>query len=319
MSDRSYNSYTRLILIMGFLFLGLLGSYTAFFDPYWIWRQQPPWLEVHDGHNRVLDVRLRHAKALQLLSRRPEQVILGSSRVYRGFDTDQGLAKGAYNLGLPRLRIAEADAYVRHLLHFTPMKRMILGLDLLMFDADETFISGFDRDLGDRKYVLGAVPASFFTTLAFNDSRLAMHSKSKNDGAWRRNGFRYSNNRDEASIQKVYDRFQHHRISQKQYDQLDQLFKRLVDNGVDVEVYLSPMSKPHLQHFTDIGDMPAFMQWREKVVAIAAENGLVCHDFSTSSPFSSEDIHDNSTAHWVDASHFQPAVGEWILNQMLVH
>lgn len=318
MNDRRYSSYSRLILVMGFICLGILGGYTAFFDPYWIWRQQPPWLEVHEGHNRVLDVRLRHSKAIQLLTRRPEHVILGSSRVYRGFDTDQGLAKGAYNLGLPRLRIAEADAYVRHLLHFSPMKTLVVGLDFLMFDADETFISGFDPDLGSRKYVLGAVPASFFTAQAFNDSRLAMTSKSKNDGAWRRNGFRYSNDRDEASIQNVYDRFQHHRISEKQYEQLGQMLKRIAENKVQVSLYLSPMSKAHLEHFKDVGDMQAFIQWREKVCSIAAEHGIVCHDFSTSSPFSNETVSEKSTDHWVDASHFQPVVGEWILNEMRV-
>ncbi len=145
-----------------------------------------------------------------------------------------------------------------------------------------------------------------------------MTSQSKNDGAWRRNGFRYSNDRDEASIKNVYDRFQHHRISEKQYEQLGQMLKRLAESKVEVSLYLSPMSKAHLEHFKDVGDMPAFMQWREKVGATASEHGIVCHDFSTSSPFSNENVSEKSTDHWVDVSHFQPVVGEWILNEMRV-
>ncbi len=318
MSNRKYSNYTKIIFATGFLILGALGGFTAFYDPYWIWREQPPWLEVHEGHNRVLDVRLRHAKAIQILNRDCQYVILGSSRVYRGFDTDQGLAKGAYNLGLPRLRIAEADAYVRHLLHFSSIKHLVLGLDYLMFDADETFISGFDPDLGDRKYVLTAVPASFFTLQAFHDSRLAMNSVSKNDGAWRRNGFRYSNDRDQASIQKVYDRFQHHRITEKQYEQLGSMLQRLNDAGVEVSLYLSPMSKPHMNFFQETGSLQLFNDWRQRVAEISADYGIICHDFSISTAFSKEEITEISTDHWVDASHFQPPVGQWILNQIQV-
>ncbi|MCP4292587.1 MAG: hypothetical protein GY780_12225 [bacterium] len=309
----NYSNYTRQILILGIALLLALGSYTAYNDPYWIFRESPPWLEAHKGHNRVLDIRLRHAKAMQLLTRQPEHVILGSSRVYRGFDMNQC---DGFNLGLPRLRIAEAEAYVRHLIHFTPVKRLVLGLDYLMFDADETFIAGFDPDLGSRKYVLAAWPASFFTRQAYDDSELAIKSKTRNDGFWHRNGFRFSIGRDQESLEGVYKKFQRHRITKIQYDQLASLLDRLLNAEVDTAIYLSPMSKPHLEFFEESGDLGNFNVWRTTVIGIAREKGIPVHDFSTSSPFSEEDIREESSDHWVDASHFQPMVGDWILGEM---
>ena len=316
MGGSNFKNYTRMILGLGLLALGALGAFTAYQDPYWIWREKPPWLEAHGGHNRVLDVRLRHAKAMQVLTRQPEHVILGSSRVYRGFDMEHCTGHQAYNLGLPRLRIAEAESYVRHLIHFVPLKRLVLGLDFLMFDADEPFVSGFDPELGSRKYVLAAWPASFFTTQAYDDSQLALHSQTRNDGYWDRNGFRFSNERDKGSLQGVFDRFQSHRVTDKQYAQLDQLLNHLRDANVKTDIYLSPMSKPHLEFFKDHGDWESFNSWRSRVLQIAAEHGVACHDFSTTSPFSEEDVQEQSTEHWVDSSHFQPVVGDWILNQI---
>lgn len=243
-------------------------------------------------------------------------VPLGSSRVYSGFDMEHCKDHNAYNLGLPRLRIAEAESYVRHLIHFVPLKRMVLGLDYLMFDADETFISGFDHDLGSRKYILTAWPASFFTTQAFDDAQLALHSKTRNDGMWFRNGFRFSNGRDTESLQGVFDKFQSHRITEKQYEKLADLLDQLQDAEVETVIYLSPMSKPHLEFFKSNGDIESFNFWRSKVASIATGHGVPFYDFSASSPFSEEDVYEHSTEHWVDAPHFQPAVGNWILDQI---
>ncbi len=316
MAKGNFKIYTGLILGLGLCALAALGSYTAWQDPYWIWRESPTWLKIHHGHNRVLDIRLRHAKAMQILTRQPSHVILGSSRVYRGFDMEHCTGHNAYNLGLPRLRIAEAEAYVRHLIHFAPLEKLVLGLDYLMFDADETSIAGFDPDLGSRKYVLAAWPASFFTSQAYKDTRLALNSKTRNDGFWRRNGFRYSNTRDKGSLEGVFNRFQSHRITEKQYQNLADLLQRLKDADIETIIYLSPMSKPHLEFFKDNNDWENFNNWRQRVLDIAARQGIVCRDFSTSSPFSAEDVREHSTDHWVDASHFKPVVGDWILKQL---
>jgi len=291
MTKGNFKIYTGLILGLGLCALAALGAYTAWQDPYWIWRENPSWLESHHGHNRVLDIRLRHAKAMQILTRQPSHVILGSSRVYRGFDMEHCSGHNAYNLGLPRLRIAEAEAYVRHLIHFAPLEKLVLGLDYLMFDADET-------------------------SIAYKDTRLALNSKTRNDGFWRRNGFRYSNTRDKGSLEGVFNRFQSHRITEKQYQNLDDLLQRLKDAEIETVIYLSPMSKPHLEFFKDNDDWDNFNNWRQRVLDIAARQGIVCRDFSTSSPFSTEDVLEHSTDHWVDASHFKPVVGNWILKQL---
>jgi hypothetical protein len=201
-NTKQYRTYFQIIIALGILVLGGVASRTAWVDPYWVWRQEPAWVVEHGGHNRILDRRMRHAKSLQVVARRPDNIILGSSRVYRGFDTTTGRAAGMYNIGISSLRIAEAEKYVGHLVKNTPVKRLVLGLEYFMFDADQTTVSGFDMDTGSGKYLLTAVPAALVTLQAWNDAGVAENGLDSGDGLWRRNGFKTTEDRDAAGLEK---------------------------------------------------------------------------------------------------------------------
>ncbi len=315
-SPRQYLYYFLGIIMLSGAVLGAIAVRTILVDPYWLWRQKPAWVADNGGHNRILDRRMRHAKSLQVVTRRAENVILGSSRVYRGFDTTSGLADGMFNMGISSLRIAEAEKYVSHLVKNTPVKRLILGLEYFMFDADQTTVSGFDMDTGSRKYLLTAFPAALITLQAWNDASVVEAGLEAGDGFWRYNGFKTTADRDAAGLEKISSSYKKHRISQRQYDQLGRLMDTALGADLDFILYLSPMSEVYLQSLKELGEYDNFIIWRQTVASLAKEKSIKFKDLSVGTPFSSEEISDRSTVSWIDASHFKPVVGEWILQEL---
>ena len=64
------------------LFLGLVAL-VLWRDPYWVFRDEPPWLQQTGGANRLIDLDMRRVKPLQLMARPHGTVLIGSSIVYR--------------------------------------------------------------------------------------------------------------------------------------------------------------------------------------------------------------------------------------------
>jgi hypothetical protein len=86
--------------------------------------------------------------------------------------------------------------------------------------------------------------------------------------------------------------------------------------GLDFQVYLSPMSGVYLESLKELGEFENFLSWRERVAAVASEKNVPFKDFTTGTVFSKEEVIGGSTEWWIDASHFKPVVGEWILGEL---
>lgn len=68
------------------MILGLLAGLTLWRDPYWVFRDNPPWTRDGGGASRLLDVEMRLIKPLQIARLKPQTLLIGSSVVYRGLD-----------------------------------------------------------------------------------------------------------------------------------------------------------------------------------------------------------------------------------------
>ena len=309
-------NYLRIVLLIGLLSLSVVAVRVVWSDPLWLWRDTPPWVAQHGGHNRVFDTHMRRAKALQVVARQPETVILGASGVYRGMDTSAIPGREIYNLGISSLRIAEAEAYTEFLIRWTPVRRLAIGLRFWMFDSEVTSRPGFEPDLAKPVYLLSALPAAFITGRAWDDVEAAMGGKGKGDGLWNRLGFKTTNPRSAKDIRRVLDSYHSFRISEVQYANLERMLDRLVEADIEVTVFVSPQSQPYLEKLTELGDLESLATWRDRVSRIVKERDFAFFDLSENNPFSSEPLPNGSTEHWIDSSHYQPVVGRWILEQV---
>ncbi len=314
----SYTSYTLLLLLTIILMVSGFGLYVRVNDPYWLWSAEPPWHRQWGGHNRVLDIRHRFAKAIQVVTRRPEVIVIGSSRVYRGIDTEAPDTWHAYNLGISSLRIREARAYVRHAIRWTPAKTIVFGLDYFMFNALRPSEPGFDEDLGDHRFVFRAIPISLFTRMAYKDVQRARQGVHGGDGYWTYSGFKITNPRSQADVERLLESFYTDKITitPQEYaafaDILDEV--RLAD--VQLIVYVSPMNTRQVQKMKDEGEYAAFMAWKKRIGTIAREHGLDLYDFSLNNPFYDDQIAAGSSPSWIDTTHYSPVVGAWILRSI---
>jgi len=318
MKRMSHASYAAFLLLLIVLVMGFSGAYVAICDPYWFWRQEPPWYRQWQGHNRVLDTRQRFAKAIQLVVRRPQVIIIGTSRVYRGINTEGHSAPVWYNAGISSLRIREADAYIRHALNWTPATRIVLGMDYFMFDSQTTFQPGFDDDLRGRGFMIKAVPVSLFTKMAFMDARHAREGKGRNDGYWTYSGFKITNPRSHEIVERGLERFNSKRtvVTPAEYEVFSGLLDYAARHGVRMVIFLSPINSRQVDGMKADGEYDAFMAWRAHVSAIVKDKGIEFHDLSLNNPFYHDRITSGSTPYWIDASHYSPVVGEWILQSI---
>jgi hypothetical protein len=316
MKRLTHASYAACLLLLIITILGLSGPYVAINDPYWVWRREPPWYRHGQGRNRVLDTKERFAKAIQLVVRRPEVIIVGNSRVLRGINTENRGASTWYNAGIPSLRIREADAYIRHALNWAPEARIAFGMDYIMFDSQTPYQPGFDKDLAGRGYIIKAIPISLFTTMAYKDARRAR--KGRGDDPWTYSGFKVSSRRSRETVERDLDWFNTKRtvITAAEYEVFSGILEYASRHGMRLIIFLSPINSRQVEGMKADGEYAAFMAWRKRVGSIAKERGIEFYDFSIGSPFYHDRITSGSTPYWIDASHYSPVVGDWILRSI---
>lgn len=314
----SYKTYVLALLIVVLGMVVISGIYVAKNDPYWAWRKVPPWYRQGGGYNRVLDTRQRFAKAIQIVTRQPDVIIIGSSRAYRGINTEGQHAQRWYNAGIPSLRIREIDAYIRHVLHWTPVKTIVLGLDYFMFDTNVQSLPGFDENLGGYTFLFKAIPTSLFSRMAYKDTRRALKGRRNPDGYWTYSGFKITNLRSQAVVEEGLQRLNAKKIAltPAEYDVYSGILEYVQQHEVRLIVFLSPINIRQLEGMMDDGEYADFMVWRDRVGTMTREHGVAFYDFSLNNPFFIDRITAGSTPYWIDTSHYSPVVGAWILRSI---
>lgn len=89
-----------------------MGVFNFIVDPYWVWHVKRVY-PYNDSLMLHQLVEQRIIKPLQLFMLQPENIIIGSSRVYHVFDVaniDDN--EKWYNMGISSLKISEAYRYI---------------------------------------------------------------------------------------------------------------------------------------------------------------------------------------------------------------
>ncbi len=298
----------------------LLGvaAFTAYADPYWLWRESPMWI---NGQNPVLSRKMRFSKGLQVVRRQPEVVFVGSSRVQVGIDPSDLANVNAYNLGIESLRVYEMRAYVEHLLNWTETEHIVIGLDFLAFlDRDPPYMEGFDHDLGSYKFLLTGVGTALLSRSALEDSVTVWERSLLPGGEWSRLGYMHIayRSRQFAEGLAAYMRSNTYNapFSGSTLTYLEDIITLTEQHGVALTLFITPVHKEQFEVIADAEKLEHYTRWREGVIALAREHRVTLWDFTQENPYMTSDLSQGSNTYYLDASHYSHVLGQAMLGNM---
>lgn len=313
-SARSFAA-TFVAVVAGALLL--TAAATLWRDPFWVFRAAPPWTRDGAGTSRLLDTQMRRVKPLQIANLRPGTLLIGSSVVYRGLDPRDlapGLPQPAYNAGIASLMGDELPVLAALARDVGSVKRVVIGLDYFMFTRFPP-PPPLRPELASR---LGRVEMRLklmFNSEAPENLRGAGQRRTE-PGLWRGDGFKTTPDFDAALTRKIAAGQD---IAAMAYEPerlaaLDKTLERL--RGLDIALYLSPVSAAQLALLAQGGRRSEFERWRADVAVVTGRHGLTLHDLATGHPFDDFDPEKGSSRYWVDNVHFKPEVGRWVMAQL---
>ncbi|WID97838.1 hypothetical protein QO058_06190 [Bosea vestrisii] len=295
----------------------MTAAATLWRDPFWVFRAAPPWTRDGAGASRLLDTQMRRIKPLQIANLRPGTLLIGSSVIYRGLDPRDlapGLPQPAYNAGIASLMAQELPVLAMLARDVGSVRRVVIGLDYYMF----TRLPPPPPLRSDLASAFGR--AEMRLKLMFNsdapENLRGGGQRRTEPGLWRGDGFKTTPDFDAALTRKIAAAQD---IAAMAYEPerlaaLDTALGAL--RGLDIALYLSPLSAAQLRLLAEGGRRPEFERWRMDIAAVTARYGLTLYDLATEHPFDDFDPDKGSSRFWVDNVHFKPEVGRWVLAQL---
>lgn len=301
---------------LAILVAGVAGRVIGF-DAYWIFRDDPPWRAETGGNSRLLDRQTRRAKVLQALTRRYDLALIGSSTVYHGLDPADvtALAPGlVFNAGISAIIATELPVIAAVVASRAPA-RAVLGLDYYMFSRPSVPVH-LDEALATPSGRLTALMGSVLGRYALADSRLAAVEGGDDPGAWTREGYRITpplpaalTQENDATRRRTTAPFRPETLAG-----LDLALERL--SGVELTVYLSPVSDAQKRVLADLGLTDDFERWRAAVKHVCAARGQMILDLTGLGAPYPFDPAKGSTPAWLDNLHYTPLIGRQVLARL---
>lgn len=322
-SNLSFKFFFKRTIFTILIFLSIILFINLFYDPYCIIWDKP----FYSSSQLSLATKHRFSKALQIVFRQPEIIIIGSSRVYRGFDfEDLPYEKKDifYNGGISGLTLTEALGYIKQTSRFTRVKHIILGLDLWMMDKNKLFHEGFNEHLGEFQDLCNSFFISLFSFEALEDSFEEFKSlfslSKKNKGFWKKNGFFKTAPLTKEEIDSFLESYEKSLqpivIDLKQLLTLEKVILLCKEKNIQLSIYISPLHKKTFNIYEKMKLGEIFHDWIEIIKNLCQTQGVPFFDFSKDYFKKSPDLL-GSTNIWIDYSHFSPVVGNLILKKIL--
>jgi hypothetical protein len=298
------------------LVLGLLTALTLWRDPYWVFRDNPPWTRDGAGASRLLDVEMRLIKPLQIARLKPQTLLIGSSVVYRGLDPrDVSVAAGqVYNAGFSALMARELPTLAALALDVGSVGRVVIALDYFMFTAWPA------PPPIDRKLATAAGRREALVSVVLNpktiDNLRGPRVLRTEPGLWHGDGYKETPDFDAELVGKIT---REQNIAAMAYRPGDLAhLERALDllRGREVIIVLSPMSAAQRQLVEAGGRGAELAAWRQDLARLTVRHGLSLHDVVSGHPFEDFDPGRASSRYWLDTLHFKPEVGRWLLGRI---
>lgn len=298
------------------LVVGLLAVLTLWRDPYWVFRDSPPWTRDGAGASRLLDVEMRLIKPLQIARLKPQTLLIGSSVVYRGLDPRDasGVGGQVYNAGVSALMARELPTLAALAVDVGSVRQAVIELDYFMFTAWPP-PPPIDRKLATASGRREALVSIVLNPKAIDNLR-GRQSRRTEPGLWHGDGYKATPDFDAELVGRIT---REQNIAAMVYRPGDLAhLERALDllRTRKVTIVLSPMSAAQRQLVMDGGRGAELAAWRRDVAALAAARGLPFHDLVSGHPFEDFDPAKASSRYWLDTLHFKPEVGRWLLGRI---
>lgn len=337
------NTYLRVfcLAVPGLFLLGAVINYAL--DPLGYFRNHG-W---HDGTfvgDRVWgDDRMVFDLSIDAYN--PDTLIVGNSRVARGFALDDEQLPedlgATLKLGIRGAQFDELDRYTRQILTGNSVRNLVIGLDLGQFfqGRDRYVREEQQRQLESGKGFPGvsnSLIAALWSKMAFLASAnvvLGVHKARLDGGAnpevMRERlhgiGHRKLTRKVEARALRDYPRFDAE-VYTARLAALDTLLADACRQGITVRLFVSPLHIRQLLLIREAGQLPVFSDWKRELTArVGRHHATGCRatltDFSGISRFTSErfpppgDRHHRMQRYW-ESSHYHHTLGQMIINRL---
>jgi hypothetical protein len=262
----------------------------------------------------------RFFKPLQMSARRPQTVLIGSSRVMMGLDPKDWSGR-TYNLGVPAATVPETVALARHALADAPVERLIIGVEYDSFDGRIDYFPSFRLAILGRYAVWRGLPDMLISELAVTRSRNTyLFSHRHSAPPYLADGLRLIPDKptegtpDNRMLQDVRE---FTRLD-AELTGVDRSLARFADfiagapQNVAVTVFVTPGHAALLEVLEREGLRPAYEAWLSRIVEICAARGIPLWDFGGYNWITTFPMEMASELYY-DGSHFRPAVGGLVL------
>ncbi|HEY2523483.1 MAG TPA: hypothetical protein VGI29_00380, partial [Candidatus Binataceae bacterium] len=257
----------------------------------------------------------------------PETLLVGSSRVRVGMAIEQGYRDGVLNGALQGVDAEEAVEVVRVALGSPKLKRIVWGVDFFSFDESRTP----DRETMAR---LRGDPWIMFSETLLNLEALdagrrefnrAWHGRNALRAAWTRpvpwpqaevcarlaapgRGGLDTMGAAKIQLQLIGDvpDYTGYRLSQRKLNDLAAAVALARRRGVEVIVFVPPISGYVLEVIRQSGQWPTFLRWKRELLAVGPYWDFSGYHALAPTPGLFRDV-----------MHFRPAVGHLLLRRLL--
>ncbi len=320
----------RWFVIIVLLPIFLIGILNWLIDPYDIFFS-PHYKRINEIKT-ACKIQERLYRAIEVKRRRPDAIILGSSRPMCGIDLNY-LRKGdyqcAYNAGFGGANIEEIYYFFEHAIYWQPdLKLVILGLDFFAFNLNSHPRPDFSHDYLKS----GTLNLKHILTLSFSKTALERSYETVMNNAFdaellvpylpnglhnpfltMQNYFYTKDDMDyiKASFlddSKMYLNFE---LDYKKINFFQKIVERCLANNIELKVFVCPTKAIYweavhrMQLWTYLEDL------KRRLSAI-----WPIWDFSGYNPITTQSIEQIDNPLYFECSHFRPYTGNLILDRL---
>lgn len=289
----------------------------------------------------------RYAKALAVLHKQPNAIILGNSRTEYGLDPKHQYFEGlnSYNLSFSSQSIFESFRYLVHANNVNKLKKVLIAIDFDSFNVATQ--SGFSQDyLCDEikscipyvRLLKEIVSFEYLTTVTDTISNSKITRFIHLDNGMRdpeHNNFFIEK---EGGYRNAFQIFEKHvinkfsggaaRVNKQALDTLKEMINYLHDNKIDTVLMFSPahVRKWELLDATKKKGFEVWLEWKKTIMELNLDVAQKLNrlpfkvwDFSTFNSFTmeslpqAESVQQKMHYHW-DTSHYKKELGDLALN-----
>jgi hypothetical protein len=343
--------YTFTIFLIFISFLLLVLTFNRLIDPYGLYEN--PRVNNLNMDKPIFEKHIRMAKAFAVKDKKPNAVILGSSKAEFGFDPDSELFENysTYNLGLPGPNLYELYRYFQHANYIKNQKKILLFLDFYMFNASLENKVDFDERIlsvsydGKPQYTSGNKLA-LLTSLdaligSINTIKLqnTIHYKYLQNGMRERHHMqervdkegghrKLFSKKENTFINKLYKNYQFSNEKIKTWDIYKKILTRSYEKNTELHIAIPPMHLVQMKAISKTDNWPNFEIWKtklvnenERIAKLYNQTPFPIWDFSVVNQITLEKLppinKPNNKMKWWWDTHFKSEIGDLILDVML--